>query len=204
MNHYTVKLTVWWNNFCGHCLGDIQENHSVRTLSKDLGKMRYNKGEPWKFKGDQFQTMVRCWADGRHLWVELSSLGQWGWLDMFEQWTHLAEPELIDFMQGIPEQLSGLKKNEVRNFDLAISVIQQERKFKALLSLQNSWKKRKWNNKGYQTAVRKEVAWGIALLLMMWEKRCSGSEKSKSQEKARFWGKAYGKEQWFSPRTIHS
>ena len=70
----------------------------------------------------------------------------------------MAEPELIDFMQGIPEQLSGLKKNEVRNFDLAISVIQQERKFKALLSLQNSWKKRKWNNKGYQTAVRKEVA----------------------------------------------
>lgn len=27
---------------------------------------------------------------------------------MFEQWTCLAEPELIDFMQGIPEQLSGL------------------------------------------------------------------------------------------------
>ena len=31
---------------------------------------------------------------------------------MFEQWTHLAEPELTDFMQGIPEQLSGLKKKK--------------------------------------------------------------------------------------------
>ena len=109
----------------------------------------------------------------------------------------MAEPELTDFMQGIPEQLSGLKKkkkNEVRNSDLAISVTQEERKFKALLSLKNSWMKRKWNNKGYQTAVGKEVARGIALLLMMWGKRCSGSEKSKSQGKVRFWGKACEKQ----------
>ena len=110
----------------------------------------------------------------------------------------MAEPELTDFMQGIPEQLSGLeekKKNEVRNSDLAISVIHEERKFKALLSLQNLWKKRKWSNKGYQTAVGKEVARGIALLLMMWRKRCSGSEKPKSQGKVTFWGKACEKEQ---------
>ena len=48
-------------NSYGHCLGeDVQENHRVRTLSKDLGKMRYSEGEPGRFKRDQFQARVRC------------------------------------------------------------------------------------------------------------------------------------------------
>lgn len=183
---------------------EIFRKISVRTLSKDLGKMRYNKGEPWKFKGDQFQTMVRCWADGRHLWVELSSLGQWGWLDMFEQWTHLAEPELIDFMQGIPEQLSGLKKKWGQELWSSNKCYPAGKKIQSFAEPAEFMEEKEMEQQGISNCCKKRGSRGIALLLMMWEKRCSGSEKSKSQGKARFWGKAYEKEQWSSPRTIHS
>lgn len=46
----------------------------------------------------------------------------------------------------------------------------------------------------YQTPIGKDAIEGIVLLLMMWEERCSRSEKSKSQGKTEFEGKAHEKQ----------